>query len=113
MHTKEEYEITDRAIQRENMTRRLPEHLDDEDKKQFELIRQGSSMKNEDFYHRYIEPETMDVMRRESSDGTGAKAEFKLDDLDYEEIESLDEFDDDLDSLLLSTPSIPTLTRDR
>ena len=69
-------------------------------------------MKNEEFYLRYIEPEALDIMRRESS-GWENNEDFKLDALDYDELESLDEFDDDLDSLMLSTPSIPTLIRDR
>lgn len=75
----------------------------------FELIRQGSSFKNEEFYNQYIQPEALEILKRESSEREGE--EFKWVDLDYDDMDSLDEFDDDLDSLLLSTPSIPTLAR--
>jgi hypothetical protein len=107
---KREYDRADSIIQRDNITRRIPEHLDEEEKKKFELIRQGSSFRNEDFYKQYVEPETLDIIMRRESSG-GEYTEFKLDDLDYDEMDDVDEFDDDLDSLLLSTPSIPTLKR--
>ena len=105
-----DYDKIDAKIQRENITRRIPEHLDEEDKIKFELIRQGSSFKNEEFYKQYIEPEALEIMRRESSEKE--HEEFKWVDLDYEDLDDTDEFDDDdLDSLLLSTPSLPTLKR--
>jgi hypothetical protein len=63
-----DYDKVDAKIQRENITRRIPEHLDEEDKIKFELIRQGSSFKNEEFYKQYIEPEALEIMRRESSE---------------------------------------------
>lgn len=110
IQARQDYDTSDRAIQRDNITRRIPEHLDDEDKKKFELIRQGSSFKNEEFYKQYVEPEALDILRRESSDRE--YEHLKFEDLDYEDMDDMEEFDDDLDSLLLSTPSIPTLKRD-
>ena len=65
---KEDYAAIDQQIQRDNLTRRIPEHLDEEDKKKFELIRQGSSFKNEDFYRQYVEMGVIDMMKIESSD---------------------------------------------
>jgi hypothetical protein len=103
----QEYTRGDEIIQRDNITRRIPEHLDEEDKKKFELIRQGSSFQNEDFYKKYIEPEAFDIVMRRESSGEGA---WKLEDIEYDDYDDLDEFDDDLDSLL-STPSIPALSR--
>jgi len=108
--TVKDYDTADRVIQRDNITRRLPEHLDEDDRKKFELIRQGSSFKNEEFYNQYLHPEALEILKRESSEREGE--EFKWLDLDYDDMDDMDEFDDDLDSLLLSTPSIPTLTRD-
>jgi len=75
----------------------------------FELIRQGSSFKNEEFYNQYLQPEGLEILKRESSEREGE--EFKWVEMDYDDMDSIDEFDDDLDSLLLSTPSIPTLAR--
>ena len=103
----QEYTRADEIIQRDNITRRIPEHLDDEDKKKFELIRQTSSFQNEDFYKQYIQPEALDIVMRRESSGEGA---WKLEDIEYDDYEKIDEFDDDLDSLL-STPNIPTLSR--
>lgn len=103
----QEYSKADEIIQRDNITRRIPEHLDDEDKKKFELIRQTSSFQNEDFYNQYIQPEGLDIVMRRESSGEGT---WKLEDIEYDDYEEIDEFDDDLDSLL-STPSIPTLSR--
>ena len=68
VRSSQDYDKVDAKIQRENITRRIPEHLDEEDKKKFELIRQGSSFKNEEFYKQYIEPEALEIMRRESSE---------------------------------------------
>jgi hypothetical protein len=105
------YEHTDQIIQRENVTRRIPEHLDEKDKIKFELVRQASSFDNDKFYRQYVEPDVLEIMRKQSSDKENEEykwAEFDLDDESY-----IDEFDDDdLDSLLLSTPSIPMLRRD-
>lgn len=42
---KEDYDNLDQQIQADNLIRRIPEHLNDEDKKKFELIRQSSSLK--------------------------------------------------------------------
>lgn len=75
METKKKFETADKNIQRDNLTRRIPEHLDDEDKMKFELIRQGSSFKNEDFYRQYIQPEALSIVKRESSEREGE--EFK------------------------------------
>eukprot|EP00343_Euplotes_focardii_P012068 CAMPEP_0205834342 /NCGR_PEP_ID=MMETSP0206-20130828/50684_1 /ASSEMBLY_ACC=CAM_ASM_000279 /TAXON_ID=36767 /ORGANISM="Euplotes focardii, Strain TN1" /LENGTH=176 /DNA_ID=CAMNT_0053141299 /DNA_START=1659 /DNA_END=2189 /DNA_ORIENTATION=- len=107
-----EYENNDRVLQRDNITARIPAHLDEEDKKKFELIKQHSTFTNEAFYEQYIKPESIEIMRRDSSnDGKEAQGlecmKFELDDDGY-----ADEFDDDdLDSLLLSNVSIPTLQR--
>lgn len=110
LEIKSEYETADQTIERDNVTRRIPEHLDEEDKVKFELIRQGSSFQNEAFYKHYIEPEQLEITRRQSSEHEGE--EFKFEELDHNEYDEIDEFDDDLDSLLLSTPSVPALTRD-
>ena len=78
----------------------------------FELIKQNSTFVDESFYDQYIKPDAVEIMRRESSEegkeGIGLEwMNLELDDDSY-----ADEFDDDdLDSLLLSDPSIPTLRR--
>lgn len=111
IQTRKNYEHTDLIIQRENVTRRIPEHLDEKDKIKFELVRQASSFDNDKFYRQYVEPDVLEIMRKQSSDKENEEykwPEFDIDDESYN-----DEFDDDdLDSLLLSTPSIPMLRRD-
>ena len=78
----------------------------------FELIKQNSTFVDKSFYDQYIKPDAVEIMRRESSEegkeGIGLEwMNLELDDDSY-----ADEFDDDdLDSLLLSDPSIPTLRR--
>ena len=64
-----DYEHTDRVIQRDNLTARIPAHLDEEDKKKFDLIRQHSSYTDEKFYEQYIKPDSIELTRRESSEG--------------------------------------------
>ena len=73
---KEDYKSNDQQIQRDNITRRIPEHLDEEDKKKFELIRQVSAFKDEEFYRQYIELTSIDLMRRESSDKSPVKTKL-------------------------------------
>lgn len=64
----EEYNTMDEQIQSDNLLRRIPEHLNDEDKKKFELIRQTSSLKNEDFYRQYLETGSINLIKKESSE---------------------------------------------
>jgi hypothetical protein len=111
IQSEKNYEHNDRIIQRENVTRRIPEHLDEKDKLKFQLVRQASSFDNEKFYKQYVEPDALEMMRKHSSVKENEEykcVEFDLDDESYN-----DEFDDDdLDSLLLSSISIPIFRRD-
>eukprot|EP00344_Euplotes_crassus_P007251 CAMPEP_0196996624 /NCGR_PEP_ID=MMETSP1380-20130617/2451_1 /TAXON_ID=5936 /ORGANISM="Euplotes crassus, Strain CT5" /LENGTH=276 /DNA_ID=CAMNT_0042412651 /DNA_START=1384 /DNA_END=2214 /DNA_ORIENTATION=- len=110
--SEQEYIHADHVIARDNVTARIPEHLDEEDKKKFELIKQHSVFPNEQFYEKYVKEDEQEIIKRESSDING-KQEGLLDiDLDLDDDSYADEFDDDdLDSLLLSTSSIPQLER--
>jgi hypothetical protein len=111
IQSEKNYEHNDRIIQRENVTRRIPEHLDEKDKLKFQLIRQASSFDNDLFYKQYVKPDALEMMRKHSSVKENEEykcVEFDLDDESYN-----DEFDDDdLDSLLLSSISIPIFRRD-
>ena len=110
INAEKEFDIADNSIMNENLTRRIPEHLDEDDKKRFELIRQASSFRDDTLYSKYYEPETLEILKKMSIDNK--VEEFKIDDIDYDEFDDMDNFEDDLDSLLLGTPSVPTLTRD-
>lgn len=112
--SEQEYIHADHVIARDNVTARIPDHLDEEDKKKFELIKQHSAFPNEKFYEKYVKEDEEEVIQRESSDvnkeigGGFNDLDFDLDD----DNSYADEFDDDdLDSLLLSTASIPQLER--
>lgn len=107
------YEDADEIIQNDNLTRRIPEHLDNEDKLKFELIRQESTFSNDDFYKQYIEPDTLGIVRRESSEKEMEEAKYESIDLNdiYDYNDDFDEFSDDLDSLLLNEDIIPNLTK--
>lgn len=101
------YDDSDEIIQNDNITRRIPDHLEENDKKKFELIRQESSFNNEEFYKKYIEPETLDMLRHQSVENEQTKNAF----VDMYEID--DEFDefDELDKYLLTDNDDLTLTR--
>ena len=108
-----DYDHWDRVIQRDNINVRIPAHLDEEDKMKFELIRQNSSFTDKDFYQKYLRADSIEIMRRESSEGGGGEDEGQEGmKFDLDEDSNFDDFDDDdLDSLLLSNVSIPTLHR--
>ena len=78
----------------------------------FELIKQNSTFVDESFYDQYIKPDTVEIMRRESSEGGKEGIGLEWMNLELDDDSYADEFDDDdLDSLLLSDPLIPTLRR--
>lgn len=81
--------------------------------KRFELIRQESEFSNEEFYRQYIIPETLDMVRRESSEKEKEEAKYDSYDLNdiYDMNDDLDELDEDLDSLLKKDSILPCLTR--
>ena len=103
------YDDSDEIIQNDNITRRIPDHLEENDKKKFELIRQESSFNNEDFYRKYIEPETLDMLRHQSAENEPAQVDFE--DM-YQIDDDFDEFDE-LDNYLLTEEADLTLTRSK
>jgi hypothetical protein len=79
--------------------------------KKFELIRQESSFNNEEFYKKYIEPETIDITRHLSTEkDPPEETKYDFDEI-YDMDDDLDGSLDDLDALLLSSDSIPMLKK--
>lgn len=118
IRTEKEYDDMDDVIQQDNITRRIPEHLDEEDKKKFELIRQGSSMINKDFYKQYIEPEALELSNKSDSALGNEESKYDGDPYDFDGFDDLDEiedefdmFADNIDSLILSSSPMPLLTK--